>query len=535
MSDTVIDDHHRHQHNDSDFDTFAAAVAARFAVFGQTPLFTTDAPDLYAVYLDNLPPDQRQHHTCRCCQHFIQRYGHLVSIAGDGNADSVMWPSDFNHPIYGAANAALHRAVKRAKVTGVYLSRDQTWGTPENRDKDGTRWTHFAVKAYAVHRDRLKTAGQVMAEKAEDFGMLSRALADFPAELVDKAIALLKAEALYRGEKVLGVAEWLQRLHAARAAAKGAVARNVTWLAVATAPPGFTHVRSSMIGTLLEDLAAGLSAEDASRKFAAKMHPLQYQRPQAAPTASNIAEAERIVEKLGIARSLERRLARLDEVLPFAIWRPASRPESEAAGGVFAHLKARGAMLSDAVAINGGNITWAKFAATVLPGAEAIDLQAPSFGAYISIVTAVHADAPPILQWDREDERHTFSHYFWHGGANATQFGLQPNAWVRVVGVTSKPPFINQAPHYGQGAVLLLEGAADTRLSGHLALFPELMRSELREIRSTLEAFSRAGTMGEAGAPAAAGIGIAPQSQASPMIRVKTAAAVTTYKIDRWD
>lgn len=41
------------------------------------------------------------------------------------------------------------------------------------------------------------------------------------------------------------------------------------------------------------------------------MNPLQYQRPQAAPSAGNVAQAERIVEKLGIANSLEAALCPL--------------------------------------------------------------------------------------------------------------------------------------------------------------------------------------------------------------------------------
>lgn len=53
-----------------------------------------------------------------------------------------------------------------------------------------------------------------------------------------------------------------------------------------------------MIGTLLDDIASGMSFDSVSRRFAEKMHPLQYQRPQAAPSAGNIAQAEKIVEKL---------------------------------------------------------------------------------------------------------------------------------------------------------------------------------------------------------------------------------------------
>ena len=44
------------------------------------------------------------------------------------------------------------------------------------------------------------------------------------------------------------------------------------------------------------------------------MDPLKYQRPQVTPGTGNVARAEEIVEKLGIATSLKRRFARLEEL-----------------------------------------------------------------------------------------------------------------------------------------------------------------------------------------------------------------------------
>ena len=86
-----------------------------------------------------------------------------------------------------------------------------------------------------------------------------------------------------------------------------------------------------MIGTLLEDLATGMDFATVSARFAAKMHPLKYLRPQAAPRAGNIADAEKIVAKLGIARSLERRFARIDEIE--TLWTDAPRRRLRTAWG----------------------------------------------------------------------------------------------------------------------------------------------------------------------------------------------------------
>ena len=40
--------------------------------------------------------------------------------------------------------------------------------------------------------------------------------------------------------------------------------------------------------------------------FAAKVNPLSYQRPQAAPSSANVKQAEELFAKLGLAPALER-------------------------------------------------------------------------------------------------------------------------------------------------------------------------------------------------------------------------------------
>lgn len=93
-----------------------------------------------------------------------------------------------------------------------------------------------------------------------------------------------------------------------------------------------------MIGTLLKDVATGMDFATVSARFASKMHPLKYQRPQAAPRVGNIADAEKIVAQLGIARSLERRFARIDEI--DTLWKYRPVPEVPDRVRVFSRLVA---------------------------------------------------------------------------------------------------------------------------------------------------------------------------------------------------
>jgi hypothetical protein len=401
-------------------------------------------------------------------------------------------------------------------------------------------WTHYAVTppASILHAGLLLTAGQAMAEKREDYRTVQRALADFDAPTLDTVMRLLESDALYRAEKVIGPARWLRDLRKTRDAAPKALRDNVVWRAIATAPPGFCHPRTSMVGTLLEDVAAGLGFEETSRRFAAKMHPLQYQRPQAPPSAGNIAAAEKIFETMGLAASLRRRFARLDDVAD-AIWRPAPpKAPDKPAGGVFGHLTPKGAAPVAAMDLPPQVMTWDKFLRTVLPAAESIEFHVPHGRAnYGALTTAALPDAPPILQWDRPDRRNPVAWYVYHGGSGPQQWGLTPGSRCRVDAIVANPAAWHGGNygHFGQSFMLLLGGGAETRASG-LAIFPECLRSELHQVRATIEAHSRTGALEGLGEPMACGPIFSKGDHSwDCALAVAADGCERIYKLDRWD
>lgn len=529
-------------HADADYDGFLARVQARFMgniEGGAAPLFETDAADLWGAYLGTFGPAPaegeaatplRQYHTCHACQHFVERFGGLVTVDAAGMTAPAIWHEDDAPEAYKPAIAAMSRLVRKAKVTGVFLSSDRVWGTPET----GV-WHHLALTppATILHKRATLTAGQAMAEKREDFKTVMHALNEFTQPHLELALALLRTEALYRSEKVLGQAEWLHGLHVARAAAHGSAKANAVWRAIATAPAGFCHPRSSMIGTLLEDIAAGLEFSDVSKRFASKMHPLAYQRPQAAPSAGAIAAAEKVMGQLGAAGSLARRFARIDEVQ--ALWKPAAEKAATATGGVFGHLKPKDAAAAPDMRIPAQTMTWEKFQRDVLPTAEQIEFRAPSQGPYTSLVTAVNADAPPIFQWDSEDKRNPVSWYFWHGGSSAAQFGLTGGKFHKVNALTLKPSMWQGGhEHHGQGVLFVIDGAKDSRTPS-ACLFPEILKAEFHGVRSVIEAYSTGATMEGAADQSAAGVMLQKGQPWDALVRVTAGGKTLEYKLDRWD
>lgn len=498
---------------------------------GTEPLFTTNASGLYDILLQKLPEEARQHYNCYACRHFVNRYGGLVKIdEKTGKQTPAMW-NDNVPAFFADAVKQIRQKVSSAKVNGVFITSETTLGTPVTGS-----WTHMAVDVpkAMVFSNRLKSAYQEAAEKVEDRRLLLDAMSRYKVETVEAAVNLLRSNTLYRGEKVLGVAEWF--LDVLRTTKGKRNKNNMVWRKVATAPAGFCHVSTSMIGTLLDDIEAGYRMETVSRKFAEKMDPAQYQRPQAAPTAGNVAQAEKIVAKLGIERSLKRRFARLDELV--TLWKP-KKEDGVVTGGVFAGIKTKQKEQARQSGMEPTDtMTWMKFCETVLPRARKIEyFVSYKEDNYSAILTAEDPDAPPIIRWDTEENRCPFSWYVYRGGSYPSNWGLQ-TGYVEVTGITLQPNLWHRGfEHEGKSVFFILKGCKDNRYkSAGIGLFPEILKGELREVRSTIEAYSRNETLG--GFDEASACGIRLQGNAKwwdYRFRVTTDVGTTIYKLDRWD
>lgn len=520
-------------YHDHDYDQFLARFNAAFNSAiqnGAEPLFTTDADGLYAAYLSAFSEGaERQHHTCHACRHFLDRYAGLVTIDAKGiTAPAVLAVLDVPEQ-YEAPIAAMAKIVRKAKVTGVFLSSQAVLGQPVTG-----AWRHFSVTLpkSVLHSKLTLTAGQAMAEKREDYINVSRALAEFTQPMLEQALTLLKTDSLYRSEKVMGPAQWLHDLQVGRAAARNK--GNAVWRAIAVAPAGFCHPRASMVGTLLEDIAAGMDFEAVASRFKSKMHPLQYQRPQAAPKASTIAQAEKVVEQLGAAGALKRRFARLEEVQ--SIWTPREVAVAKAAG-VFGHLKAKNESTAPNMRLPAQTMTWDKFSRTVLPDAESIEFYARALrDNYCALVTAVDSEAPPILQWDLPERRNPVSWYVWNGGSSPEQFGLRTGSFYAVSAITLKPSswFGAKSDNHGDAVLFLLAEARESRIAG-AALFPEILKSEFHGIRSVIESYSRSAEIEGIESATACGILLGKGSQWSHLFRVTSKGQKLDYQLDRWD
>lgn len=406
-------------YNDEDsvrdgYPSFEAHVKHFFekAIAGGKKLFMTNPnEDLFELFLANIPANARQHYTCNACRHFINRFGGLVTLNEDGTMNSAIWDPANTPKFFVKAVAAIRDEVLAAQVTSIFIPESRKLGTPKTGE-----WTHLHVEVprQMINSSRVHTAHQVMAEKREEFGMVHRALQDFSIDTVQEALQLIDAEVLYRGDKAKGNIVWFKELMEKRNATRlSNRKRNVVWLAVANAPAGFTHIRSSAAGTLLKNIEAGLSVTEIAEEFRKIMDPSNYMRSQTGPSTAAIYEAEKTVAKLGLETALQRRYAKFEEV-PLA-WKPKNAIEKVLANkqaGVFSHLTA---VSKPATSMNipAKLMTWEKFQNTVLPTAESIEVLIDNPARFMALVTAADPNAENILQWDNP-----FSWYY-HGGVDA--------------------------------------------------------------------------------------------------------------------
>ena len=370
---------------------------------------------------------------------------------------------------------------------------------------EGVKWTHLhgTPPDEIVWTNRLKTAFQAMAEKKEDYATLSRGLSEVPMEAVVQAVRVLEADVVDRSEKTLGVAKWLLELHRKLSETKSSVAKNnIKWLAVATAPPGFCHIRSTMISTLLDDVVAGLDFEVIKRRWNDKMHPLQYQRPTTI-SEGNLKQANDLVKKLGSEGSLDRRFAWLADVIQAnengKIWLQSdeaykfAKPDKQ--GGAFDHLMPSKAKIK-AVELPPKKMAWKEFSETVLSVSKEAEVLVPNHGSFYGLITSANADSPPILQWDGLEgyPRNPVSWYFYVNGSSAQNWNLIGGSWVKVSAVFEMPHQWQQPDkfkHQGAGVLFALHGAKDVNYKTGAGFFPESLRSEYHGIRAAMEAFAK--------------------------------------------
>ena len=547
-------------------------------------LFTTNVPkkDLWHSYLDGFSTEEnkyfyetkiinyafmaiekQKYHNCNCCKDFINKFGGLAVITEDYKVKSVLWSfieeGVLNRDsIYYNSASNLNKLVSKSQINGVFLPKLDNLGVYKsyqyiNEELTNT-WNHFNIsiennincsklfypnKQYSDYKKQaIDHQGQAI--RNDLYKVIALGLSEYSLETIKAAVTLLDStEALYRQEEILPHAKWLFNLkQILEIQPLPSCKRNVIWKALASAPIGFCHVRSSMLVTLLDDIKAGLSYDVYSKKFKEKMSPLQYRRPQAKPSNGTITQAEKLFKELNLESSLKRRFATIDEIE--TIWKPKELIVKEnKEKGIFDSLREtkEGLINNSLQNINGGIITFIKFKKKVLPTADKIeinllDIRYPFF----VITTATDYDSKPILKWDSVEKRNPFSVYFYDKGANKAIFNLTTRGWYDITGISLRPNLWYKEVDEDEIKEILfvIDNCKDLQNQA-LGLFPEILINDLHPIRSVIEAYSNTHKLDITDEPSACGIGLDTVNDFSiPLVfKVTSGNSATIYKIDR--
>lgn len=528
-------------------DKFASIVDAET----KTPVFTTTTTaDLYQLIIDAIPEDARQHYNCNACRGFVNRYGGLVVINPEtGEQSPVMWDPDAAPEFFRKAVQTIYHTVKRARVSGEFLTVWRNLGTPVTGP-----YKHMSVHtpAHLIHENcRWAPINGVLAESSTNRKLLHQALAKYPVDVIGAVLNLIKSGQIAGGAIVQNNAEWFYDV-AKKYKTPGLNLHNYVWYMAVTAPKGWCHINSNLFGTILEDVMSGTDLETVKRKYETKAAPDKYQRPQVAPSSGAIAVAEKKFADLGLENSLKRRYATLDEVQK--IWTPVQPQIPEKKAGIFADLTPKNNSPKYAVP-DGSNlppvrITWEKFRATVIDSGSAkritFNIMPGRLYPFAAVLTAADMDAPPIVLWDKEDARNPFTWYIYADGNQPEEWNIPASIFttnnIPVTAIIETPNMWSNFMRNpsDKGIIMILEDCKDRRAmegNSQLGLFATNVRKDLYDVRSVIEAYNK--THQASGIEDSNVSGILFQASTAlsdyMIITVETELGRTKYVIDRWD
>ena len=350
-------------------------------------IVNTSKEDIYAAYQAAFPEGTneifrvRAAHDCNCCKRFITRIGRVIAVSETGTVSTV-WEdaaSDYGlAPEYREVAAKLDSLVRASGISSAFvvdnLKEFYEVGQAQNNEvtESGTlTWHHFHAQVPKHLRARHSSAAKVLGDRAENMAMLKSTLNQVPAEVTQTLIEYIQQDSIYRGKEHL---ETLTSLHKMQKtwAGIGAGARSRFLWVSAHRNPGACRLRSSLIGTLLQDMAADSDYETAVKKYEKAAAPENYKRPTALVTDAQRKAARAAVKELGFDAMLYRRVATLFDFPPDKMLFVNRKPyvATDEADDAFSNI----AVAAKKIPVVAKEIEWEEFREKVLPTATQLEL-----------------------------------------------------------------------------------------------------------------------------------------------------------------
>ncbi len=391
------------------FHKFARLIHARFVELSKHELFTVAASgdSMWDYYLSAFPEGtnpiyrERTEHDCSCCRQFIRNIANVVAIV-DGKLESVWNVEGAEHP-YDVVAQSLRVFVEDQPIAGLFRSSERKYGAEQTiellADGKTKEWKHF----HAVVSDRhfSKQVDKDRGDYLTTVKVFKRGLLELSAGAFQTAIDLIDNKSIYRGEECLPAIKAFQKLQKHGQKLKSEDDFRIFAWANANNPAA--RFRNTAIGTLIQDLSAGVELEAAVKSFESKVAPTNYKRPTALITPRMVQDAMKTIQDLGLEPALERRFAKLPDVSVNNVLWVDNSVQSQMKDGIegllmgAAKSKPKGDVKAEDIGID-------EFMAKILPQATSMEIQvkntlAPNF---MSLTAPVYADSGKLFKWNND-------------------------------------------------------------------------------------------------------------------------------------
>jgi hypothetical protein len=394
-----------------DFSAFKQAVATQYERMQAHPMFRASiaGQDLWESYLAAFPEGtnpiyrKRTEYDCGCCRQFIKAIGNAVAVI-DSQLVSV-WDLTISEPAYQKVADALAALVKSKPITDAFLYYERTAGTDKNFEQivepvsEVKTWKHFFVNVKPAFVKKRADIPSALSVTRSSHDVLLRALKEIDLDSIDTVLDLIAQGSLYRGEEHRHAVDKLRALKMQFDALTDDMKDRYVWTLVAELPASIVHVRSSVIGTLLTDLAEGKPLENAVASFEAKVAPTNYKRPTALITKAMIERAKAQIQELGLTSALERRFAIIDDISINNVLFADRKPKPVTTSVLDELTASAGAKPKNFDKIE--EVPIDKFLADIVPRVDSIEvlLENKHAGNLVSLIAAADPTAQRLFKW----------------------------------------------------------------------------------------------------------------------------------------
>ena len=401
------------------FPEFARIIAGSFQRFVKGgAVFVTDVKgdDLYGAYLAAFPEGtnpifkKNPEHDCSCCKNFIRRVGNVVIINGEGRVHTIWDDAAENapHP-YSEVAKALRDKVLAHPIDGLFRvsTKETSFGAQTSRSQDPiTRkvytWEHFYTGQIPSEL-RVASPGQVCGDYHTTVEVFERGLTELSPDAVETVKSLIDGNNLYRGEEHRPAVKQFQK--AQREFLKLGAKDRHTFAWMHAGDPA-SRFRNTVIGTLVQDMSAGVDLEAAVRSFESKVAPTNYKRTTALITPGMVKKAMETIQALDLESALERRFAVIGDIsVRDVLWVDgAAKPLMKGGIGDVLMSHARSTSTETVDESRSEEITLDDFMAKVLPGATGMEalFKNEHIGNLMALTAPVHPEPKQLFRWNND-------------------------------------------------------------------------------------------------------------------------------------